>query len=117
MTLSRFDNDNSRPSISVSTRSGLTYHLARTLVGSESAPRRLTKVPVVRPLRELDLAHDDRPNEVRECRLGATQRRRERCRLSCEWHQLLQKLRARRCGEAGAHLADVGQTIAGGYAQ
>src|SRR5580658_9421733 len=116
ITFSRFDNDSSRPSISVSTRSGLTDHLVRALVRSKAAPGRLTQVAVVRPLRELHLAHDGRANEVRECRVGATERRRERRRLARERHQTSQQVLARRGGEAGADFADVRESLVGWYA-
>src|ERR1022692_1768682 len=87
MTLSRFDNDSSRPSISVRTRSGLTDHLVGVLVRPESAPGRLTQIPIVRPFRELDLTHDGGANKMRERRFRATERCREWCRLSREWRQ------------------------------
>src|SRR5580704_5518658 len=96
MTLSRFDNDSSRPSISVRTRSGLTDHLFRALVRPQSAPGRLTQVTVVRPLRELDLADDRGPDEMRERRLRAAERRRERRRRAREWGEPAQQLLARR---------------------
>src|SRR5579863_5838719 len=87
MTLSRFDSESSRPSISVSTRSGLTHDLFRALVGPETAPGRLTEIAVVGPLRELDFPHDARTHEVRERGLRATEWRRERRRLAYERRQ------------------------------
>src|ERR1700688_1573369 len=86
-TLSRLDNDSSRPSISVRTRSGLTHYLVRFLVRPESAPRRMTQIAVVRPLRELDLADDGGADKMRERALGTTERLGERCRLTRERRQ------------------------------
>ena len=83
-------------------------HRSRRLVVTQALERRCTQMPVVRPLRELDLAHELRldPHDValahlRHLRLGG-----ERAGVSPQRLELLQEPVDVVLGEAGAAVAD-----------